>query len=39
MKVEIDFTKLGNTSLLYFLAPRAIVDDEDDEFEEEFDDF
>jgi len=31
MKVEIDFTKLGNTSLLYFLAPRTATEDLDEE--------
>jgi len=39
MKVEIDFTKLGDTSLLYFLAPRGIIEDIDEEFDENLDDF
>jgi hypothetical protein len=35
MKVEMQFYKLGNSSLEYFLAPRATRDDdleEEDEF-------
>lgn len=38
MKVEMDFDKLGSTSLTYFLAPRAITDD-DWEGDEDLDDF
>jgi len=34
MKVEIDFTKLGNTSLLYFLAPRTETEDIDEELDD-----
>ena len=37
MKIEIDFNKLGDTSLLYFLAPRALVNE--DEFNDELEDF
>jgi len=37
MKVAMGFDKLGNSSLVYYLAPRAIRDDIDDD--EEFDDF
>ena len=33
IRIEINFNKLGNTSLLYFLAPRGLVD-EDEEFED-----
>ena len=37
MKIQINFNKLGDTSLLYFLAPRVeedVIDDEDDELED-----
>lgn len=38
LRVEMDFNKLGNTSLEYFLAPRALKDD-DREDDENMDDF
>ena len=35
IRIDINFTKLGNTSLLYFLAPRALVNDfKDEDFED-----
>ena len=37
IKIQISFNKLGNTSLLYFLAPRALVNE--DELDEELEDF
>jgi len=36
MRIDISFAKLGDTSLLYFLAPRASKNEDDDE---EFEDF
>ncbi len=37
MRIEIDFTKLGDTFLLYFLASRTIKNEVVDD--EEFEDF
>ena len=37
IRIDISFAKLGDTSLLYFLAPRALRNETDDD--EEFEDF
>ena len=37
MRIEISFAKLGSTTLLYFLAPRIPL--EEDEIDEELEDF
>jgi hypothetical protein len=32
MRIEIDFTKFSDLSLLYFLTPRALKNEIDEEF-------
>ncbi len=39
MRIDIKFTKLGNTTLLYFLAPRALRNDLDDDVDDDVEDF